>query len=510
MKSSLFYNALLLGAAALYAGCSGSEDALVIESPPTQMQEWMARVFAANDSINVDTTGLGDASTRAIFIGGNDGNRFAKAWDSGDRVYVYKGNTYVGYLDPREADWGYAAATLEGTLTGPFAVNDELTLYSLSRSMDLTGQTGSIQSMSMKAYRMTTTTVTAAADNILSLSSVSMSHRVGYARFFLVDENGGARLHPSQLVIHALSGSDIVLKTDEEGTPMETGDLVINASLYEGEYPAEPYVALYRDYDSPISYTLKATVGDDIYIGPLEGQNAITSLPGRGALMNYRRKLRKTTAVNTLTVTDITSKVFTGSAIVPDDAEIIVTDDETTLMQGTDYLFEITDNVNVGDATVTITGQADKLARAQTKYIGTATKTFQITKATPVIDISTATMTLVNNLTQNTGSRTVTRVFIDNNGNGTWDEGTDYDITALCTVTYASGDTGVATVGTSTGAVTAASLGTTTITVTVAEAANWTTQTATYTVNVEQEVNGGNTVNPWDNGGTDGGKIYVE
>ena len=514
MRNTFFYQALLLGAAVIYTACSNSDEMKVETPPPILSQEWNATVFATNDSINgtIEADGISSGTTRAIFIGGNNGNRFAKGWDSGDLVYAYKAgsSTPVGSLGPREADWGYPSAQLNGTLTGPFTTEEVLYLYSPSKAIDLTDQTGSIQSMSAKTFRQGTTTVTEASDNILSLSNVGLNHRVGYARFYLTDEDGGARLHPSQLVIHALSGPDIVLKTDENGTPTEFGDMVVNATIYEGEYPAEPYVALYRDYDAPISYTLKAIVGEDIYVGPLAitGQNAITSLPSLGGLMNYRRKMRKTTPASALTITDIPDQTFTGYAIEP---TLTVKDGETTLTLDTDYSVAFTNNVDVSEATATISGLADALARAETKYLGTKDKTFNIVQATPVIVMDATTMTLVNNATQNSQTRTVTRVFIDNNGNGTWDEGTDYDITALCTVTYSTGNDAVATANATSGQVTAAGFGTCTITATVAEAANWTSQTATYTVNVEQEVNGQNSVNPWDNGGSDtGGKIFVE
>ena len=516
MRDLLSIKFLLLGTMSVFTACSSSDEMRVETPPPIQSQMWSAKIIASNDSINViDDAGSSNETTRAIFIGGNNGNRFAKAWDSGDKVYAYKSgsSSAVGSLDPREADWGYPSALLNGTLTGPFSANEVLNLYSPARAIDLTGQTGSIQSMSAKTFRQGTTTVTEASDNILSLSNVGLNHRVGYARFYLTDEDGGARLHPSQLVIHSLSGPDIVLKTDENGTPIEYGDMVVNAVVYEGEYPAEPYVALYRDYDASISYTLKATVGEDIYVGPLdiEGQNAITSLPTRGGLLNYRRKMRKTTPTSTLIVAEIPNQTFTGSPIEP---AVTVKDGDDALTLGTDYSVSYTNNVNVGTtAKVTITGLADALARAATKYLGTQDKTFNIVKATPVIEMDDAAMTLVNNTTQNSQTRTVTRVFIDNNGNGTWDEGTDYDITALCTVTYSTDNDAVAMVNATTGQVTAAGFGTTTITATVVEADNWLTNStpATYTVDVKQEVNGQNSVNPWTSGGDpEGGKIFVE
>lgn len=514
MKANYNSLVLLFGMATFLTGCTGSEDITVSVSPPEQLI-WNATLNATQGSVLLednDTTGL----TRAAFVGGNT-DRFMTAWDQGDVVMVYKGSTKVGEMTPASSSYGTIHATLNGTLTGPFSEGDVLTLYLPSKSMDFTGQKGTIQSISSKSFQTNTVTVLSAADNILTLSDVDMTHRQTYARFYLTDEEGGARLHPSRLTIHALSGGNTVLTTDDDGNVLSTGDVVIEPVIADGEYPGEIYAALLNENDAIVTYQLTATVGTDIYVGPVSSQSAYAPNLSiyKGQLRNVRRMLRKTTAVSTLTVTDIASKVFTGFAIVPDDAEIIVKDGEETLTQGTDYTFEFSNNVNVGDATVTITGLADAGATAATKYLGTATKTFQITKATPIIVMDDADMTLVNNLTQNTGSRTISRVFIDNNGNGTWDEGTDYDITALSTVTYTSSNEAVATVDASTGDVTAAGPGTCTVTATVAEADNWFTNAvvASYTVNVEQEVHGGNGVNPWDDkdgANEEGGKIYVE
>lgn len=484
MQNSLSLKSLLLGAIAVLTACS-SGDEMTVETPPPNQQQWTARVTAENSDIE----NIGDAddneenSNRAIFVGGNT-DRFMTAWDQGDVVKVYKGTTYVGDLNPTSAFYGTTTADLEGTLTGPFAVDDVLTLFSPSKAMDFTGQTGTVQSVSGKTFRTTTTMVTAAQDNILTLSAVNMNHRVSYGRFYLKDENGGARLHPSQLVIHSISGPDIVLKVDDEGNVIETGDLVINTELYEGEYPAELYVSFYRDYDATFNWTLKATVGEDIYVGPLaiDGQNAIASQAAKGALMNYRRFLRKTTPATSLAITAIPDQTFTGSAIEP---VLTVKDGDDELTLDTDYSVDYADNVNVGTATATVTGLADKKAKAETKYLGTQDKTYNIVKATPVIEMpSLADMTLEVGLTR---QRAVTSVTLDNSAYSI----ADLDILSApysCAVSYASDDTSIATVDAD-GTVHGVATGTTTIRVNVASAANWTAQQATYTVRVSPRVN---------------------
>lgn len=481
MRILLSYQSLLLGALAVLTACSSGDEMTINTPAPEQAQAWNVRVTATNDSIAEVNDEAGGAN-RAAFVGGNT-DRFMTAWDQGDIVKAYRGTTAIdGQLAPNSSFYGTVTADLEGSLTGPFTANETLTLFSPSKAMDFTGQTGTLQSMSGKTFRTSETTVASALDNILELSAVNMSHRVSYGRFFLTDENGGARLHPSQLEIHAVEGPELVLKVDEDGNAIETGDMVINAVLNEGEYPGEIYVSFYRDYAEAFKWRLKATVGEDIYVGPVEGQNAIASQAAKGRIMNYRRKMRKTTALSSLTIADIPARVFTGSAHEP---VLTVTDGEDELTLNTDYSVAYTDNVNVGTATATATGLADAGAVATTKYLGTQAKTFSITQATPVITMPTTDdMTLEVGLTR---QRAVSTVTLDNSAYSI----ADLDILSApysCTVSYASDDTSIATVDAD-GTVHGVATGTTTIRVNVASAANWTAQQATYTVKVSPRVN---------------------
>lgn len=496
-----FRKALLLGTTIFMFGCSSSGD-YIVDNPPPENILWSATANVKLDSITISNPDDGVVS-RAAFFGGNT-DRFMTAWDQGDIVRVYKGNTEVGTMVPDASSYGALHATLTGTLTGPFAQEDELKLYLPNRDMDYRGQVGAINDMSLKySFQWNTSSVESAQDNILSLSDVDMNHLQSYWRMMLTDESG-KRLHMEQLEISAESNK-LVLTETVDGVATY-GNLVINATQTDLEYPSELFVAVRTNNATADTWHFKAVVDGNIYIGPSD--RALTYKPTNGKLANIIRQMKKTTAASTLTITAIPDKVFTGYAIEP---TLEVKDGETTLTLDTDYSVAYTDNVNVGTATATITGLAESGATCTTPYLGTQAKTFSIVQATPVIVMDATTMTLVNNGTQNTATRTVTRVFIDNNGNGTWDEGTDYDITALCTVTYSTDNDAVATVNETSGLVTAAGFGTTTITATVVGATNWTSQTATYTVNVEQEVNGQNTVNPWTSGGEpEGGKIYVE
>ena len=71
--------------------------------------------------------------------------------------------------------------------------------------------------------------------------------------------------------------------------------------------------------------------------------------------------------ISTGTIADIPDQGYTGSAIVPD---ITLTVGDKVLTAGADYIVSCTNNVKVGTATLTATGQGD--------YTGTLTKSFRI------------------------------------------------------------------------------------------------------------------------------------
>lgn len=72
-----------------------------------------------------------------------------------------------------------------------------------------------------------------------------------------------------------------------------------------------------------------------------------------------------------------TSYTYTGNGIEPN---VTVKLDNTTLVLNTDYTVSFTDNVDVGTATLTVTGKGN--------YGLTVTKTFDITKATPEVTVT--------------------------------------------------------------------------------------------------------------------------
>ena len=78
-------------------------------------------------------------------------------------------------------------------------------------------------------------------------------------------------------------------------------------------------------------------------------------------------------SIDTITVNAISDQYYTGQAVVPG---LLITDNGYNLLEGTDYTVEYIDNVNIGSATVIITGIGN--------YTGSKNVTFKIVPAIEV------------------------------------------------------------------------------------------------------------------------------
>ena len=503
MRKSFNSNCMLILGALFITGCAGDESATQDLKPP-EVRTWTVSVNAKGESVDHS---IDDNMTRAVFYGGNNGHQYYFIWDKGDVVDVYKDNTKLGTLTP--SSYGESSTTLVGSLTGSIAVNDVLTLYLPSRAYDYTGQDASMSKMSLgKAFQQSTTTVLESkeAGSTLSLSATRLNHAQGYWWLRLTDENG-QRLHPTRLEIYSTSGKMVKTKSEDGVTTYfnESDPMVVDVAMSDdkGEYPGEAFLAIRNESGAADTYKFKLWVGEEIYMGPSD--RALTYAISNGTMSNVKRKMKKTTPVSSLSVSSIANRTFTGYAQEP--TGMTVRDGATTLTAGTDYAFEYSSNVNVGEATVVVRGLADAGATCVTKYLGTQDVHFNITKATPKIQMNTSTLEF--DYGASSESRTVTRVYIDNNNNDTYEAAIDYDITSQCAVNYVSNNTGVCTVNTS-GQVTPVGSGSTTITAQVYAAANWNSVSTYYPVTVVAGVRNANAVSNWSDGGSTPGKVDVE
>ena len=159
------------------------------------------------------------------------------------------------------------------------------------------------------------------------------------------------------------------------------------------------------------------------------------------------------TDINACTVSlSATSYTYNGKAKRP---SVTVKDGSTTLISGTDYTVEYSDNINAGTATVIITGTGN--------YNGSINKTFTINQAAPKLTFADASI-----------SKTTLDPAFTNELTKTTDG----------TVTFNSTNKSVATVNRSSGKVTIKGAGTTTITVKAAAGTNYKAGSAEYTLTV--------------------------
>ena len=161
------YGALLLMAAAALTSCSADDG---------QEQEVMqTRIW----SVSVPTD-WATSTTRSMMT--ESSGTLTAAWSANDAVLVYKSGSSIGTVYAAAAG---TSATLTGTLTGTFAVDDELTLYYPGVTPDYTTQSGTLASISAKDYVEASVTVNAvdASNGILGTTTATFSHRQSFTKF---------------------------------------------------------------------------------------------------------------------------------------------------------------------------------------------------------------------------------------------------------------------------------------------------------------------------------------
>ncbi|MBQ4388309.1 MAG: hypothetical protein II822_12010 [Prevotella sp.] len=158
---------LPLAAAAALAGCSADE------AETTQPQTWQVSIPTATDT---------DMTRTTLSV---SGTTMSAAWKTTDAVQVYKSGSSVGTVTPSAAA---ASAVLRGTLSGTYAVNNELTLYWPDNSPNYTVQDGTLDGtngISKKDWIQATVKVTAvdATSGILGTQTATFSHRQSFTKF---------------------------------------------------------------------------------------------------------------------------------------------------------------------------------------------------------------------------------------------------------------------------------------------------------------------------------------
>lgn len=264
---NLFYPLSLAMAAMTLTACSSTES----EEAVTDTAEAVSQTGTFQVSINV-----GPAQTRAISVGGNDGHTLYTNWDKNDEVQVVKegATTIAGTLTADVSAGNSAYATLKGTLTGTFAVNDQVTLYYHSANIDYTGQTGTIGCVSASKSFLTATstvqqiglddgTVKDGSTKYLVMSNASYDAMQAYLDITFTD-TGGNPLAITKLEVWTSEGK--LVKTaplDGDKTyATEASPLTITPDAATDHF----FLALRDEAGASNTIYFKATTAGDTYI----------------------------------------------------------------------------------------------------------------------------------------------------------------------------------------------------------------------------------------------------
>lgn len=411
--------ASLLGAAALLSSCS-SDDFAEQKAVQTGKTYQVSVVASKGEICDMEDA---DMQTRAVFIGGNS-NRYANMWDDGDTVIVFKNGVYAGFLLPSEADKGTKEANLSGSLTGTFAVNDNVELYITGQrgirpsertlARDYTGQIGTINDMSAKyAYQTRTVKVASVVDDNITLAPANMNNRQAYLWLLPRDEEQNL-LHPDKLVISAEPTNEvpgrIVTSIDADGVPTY-GDLIIEPEYVPStsDYPGELFIAILNEgFDESslthdeVNYRLTAYVNDEVYVSKSIWKKA----PTIGGLTRAARTMEKfntsTTIAGNIAALEAGTDLGTGAAA---DASIIAnqwtTGDKLTVWTG-----NISADTKATDFTCAAGGSAAGSFTSNLKFNAAPSSSTTLTAyaQSPALTVDDAAGTITLDLTEQDGT----------------------------------------------------------------------------------------------------------
>ena len=248
---TLFYTLSLLTIVFTMTACSNEDDAAVKSGDNTNVRTWQVSINA------------GPAQTRAISVGGNDGQTLYYNWDAYDVVEVVKGGASVGTLHANVSEGNSAYAKLDGTLTGTFSVGETVTLYYHTAELDYTEQVGTLAGVSTnKSYLMATSTVKSVdGDNkFLSMSDAAFTPMQDYLELSFTD--GNKPINVKSLEIWAEDGKLVKTKAIDGTTTYasEASPLVITPATATNKL----FLALRDENGATNKYHFKVTASNGL------------------------------------------------------------------------------------------------------------------------------------------------------------------------------------------------------------------------------------------------------
>jgi hypothetical protein len=247
---TLFYTLSLLTAAFTMTACSNDDGATVITNDNANARTWQVSINA------------GPATTRAISVGGNDGQTLYYNWDDDDAVEVVSEGASVGTLQADASEGNSAYTKLDGTLTGTFNVGDAVTLYYHTAALDYTGQVGTLAGVSTNKSYLTATSTVKAVDGsggFLTMSDAAFTPMQAYLELSFT-QTGGLPLEIKSLEIWTDGGKLVKTKAIDGTTTYasEASPLVITPATATSKM----FLALRDENGAANTYHFKATASN--------------------------------------------------------------------------------------------------------------------------------------------------------------------------------------------------------------------------------------------------------
>ena len=218
-----------------------------------------------------------EADTRAVSVGGNNGQTLYTNWDQGDKVRVVKSDgTALEQLTADVSAGNSAYATLTGTLTGTFSVGEAVTLYYHEASLDYTGQNGSMSGVSSNYSFMEAASSVKEVDaegGFLKMSDAAFSHRQAFFQLRFVDNDNNPLLL-ERLSIYA-DGGQLVL-TRPLGSDATYATAGVPLTIAPASATDQLFFSLRDEKGASNKYHFKAVIGSEEYnferdLNPISG-----------------------------------------------------------------------------------------------------------------------------------------------------------------------------------------------------------------------------------------------
>lgn len=207
-----------------------------------------------------------EALTRAVSVGGNNGQTLYTNWDQGDLVRVVKGDgTPLEQLSADVSAGNSAYATLTGTLTGTFTVGDALSLYYHEGDLDYTGQDGSMSGVSSNYSFMEAVSHVTEVDAVggfLKMSDAAFSHRQAFFQLRFTDKDSNPLLLES-LSVYADGGKLVITRPLGGAATYATAGVPL--TIAPAGATDQLFFALRDENGASNTYHFKAVIGSEEY-----------------------------------------------------------------------------------------------------------------------------------------------------------------------------------------------------------------------------------------------------